>query len=1169
MRLTSFTLENYGNFHQLALSLDPAPGRINLILAPNGAGKTVLRTAFRDWLFGIPGQTPMAFRFGYPGMRLFAEGIGSDGRAFAIGRRKGTGNTLIDAQGDSIDPRVFSQLLGEADEALFKRLFALDTELLRDGARAMIETGGELAEALFAAGSGIAGLRRLREELENARDLRAPAVKRGSRPFYEALRCVAEARSDLRSATVRPQAWHELNAKLAFVHDQRDRLARDQVNRQLEIARLERIKRVHPWLERRATARRERLETAASPLLPPDTAERWRHGAAALVLTEQEVGAAADEMRRIEAAIAAEKPDEVLLDSGELIDALGRRREQITADLRDLPRREAERNNAALQLTAGLAALGIDSFDRIATVLPNSPQIAEARALIRQHGVVSQRLRDSQADLARITRDIAEAAEALEQIAESPDLSDLAAVFQAVSAGGDPARRIEDAQAKLAREDARLTAALARLPLWDKGLEALAAVVPPTAQAVDRIAASLDAARQSVSEAEGERQRLERDRFDAAERLAREREGGPVPDEISVAAARAHRDLGWLLIRRSRFEGEPLLAEIAAYAGSRGLAGEFEHALRQADNLADRRDAESRRLASIGEYERQIRDLDRRIADAERCCEEARRKQEGVEAAWRDLTSDFGFSVPVEAGDLRDILAARQNILDIRAMRDEAQAALGTEMRRQDSELRKFIALLPAEKCRSLADALAAARQAIDLSDKVARQRSGIEARLAEIRRSRQHAENEHKAVLSELAEWQSRWQACLSCLKRPVDEAPPAAEKAIELIDEAHRHNDRLRDLDHRIAGMKHNIAEFEAAIAALVGNIALDLQDRPSESAAEELRRRLAEQREIRTRRDQLLKQRLTAADRLDEAKRRLGEARTSRQALRAEIGGACDEEAEARIGLAFRRAAAEQELAEIDAQLLQIGDGLPIEALEKEAGLGPGRETIDGTLAGLRAEIERISDERVTTAGDEERLSSELRRIENGIDAIEAEERRQAGIAAAVRISEEALLYHAAACLIRHGMERLRDLGEEGLVRRIGELFGRMTGGAYAGVAADEDGKGTPYLIAIEADGTTAKRFDEQLSDGTRDQLFLALRLVMVEEYASKAPALPFIADDLLQTFDDYGRTAHALATLADLSRHAQVIVLSHHRQLAEIAKGLPPGTVNLCQLAASSQ
>jgi uncharacterized protein YhaN len=99
---------------------------------------------------------------------------------------------------------------------------------------------------------------------------------------------------------------------------------------------------------------------------------------------------------------------------------------------------------------------------------------------------------------------------------------------------------------------------------------------------------------------------------------------------------------------------------------------------------------------------------------------------------------------------------------------------------------------------------------------------------------------------------------------------------------------------------------------------------------------------------------------------------------------------------------------------------------------------------------------------------------------------------------------------------------------------QFFVRITGGAYAGIVADEDKNGTPFLIAIEKDGTSTKRID-QLSEGTRHQLFLALRLVMLEDYAAKAPTPPFIADDLLQTFDDYGRTTNALAALADLSKH----------------------------------
>ncbi len=144
MRLTSFTLENYGCFAQARLALDPEPGHVNLVAAPNGSGKTVLRQAFRDLLFGIPGQTKMAFLYGYQGMRLFAEGIDAAGSAFAFGRRKGIGNTLVDAAGISLDPRILAPLIGEADEALFERLFGLDSQLLRSGAEAMLDSGAPL-----------------------------------------------------------------------------------------------------------------------------------------------------------------------------------------------------------------------------------------------------------------------------------------------------------------------------------------------------------------------------------------------------------------------------------------------------------------------------------------------------------------------------------------------------------------------------------------------------------------------------------------------------------------------------------------------------------------------------------------------------------------------------------------------------------------------------------------------------------------------------------------------------------------------------------------------------------------------------------------------------------------------------------------------------------------
>jgi uncharacterized protein YhaN len=160
---------------------------------------------------------------------------------------------------------------------------------------------------------------------------------------------------------------------------------------------------------------------------------------------------------------------------------------------------------------------------------------------------------------------------------------------------------------------------------------------------------------------------------------------------------------------------------------------------------------------------------------------------------------------------------------------------------------------------------------------------------------------------------------------------------------------------------------------------------------------------------------------------------------------------------------------------------------------------------------------------------------------------------------------VFHHAAACLLQAGLDRLRAGDDSDLLHRIGRALSRITGGAYCGIDADEDEKGAPFLVALEAGASRTKRV-AQLSEGTRDQLFLALRLVMRQDYAQRAPAPPFIADDLLQTFDDYSRTANALAALADLSQHAQVIALSHHRRLADAARGFPEGIISVCDLAA---
>ncbi|MFC1362017.1 MAG: hypothetical protein G8D90_21360, partial [gamma proteobacterium symbiont of Clathrolucina costata] len=87
-------------------------------------------------------------------------------------------------------------------------------------------------------------------------------------------------------------------------------------------------------------------------------------------------------------------------------------------------------------------------------------------------------------------------------------------------------------------------------------------------------------------------------------------------------------------------------------------------------------------------------------------------------------------------------------------------------------------------------------------------------------------------------------------------------------------------------------------------------------------------------------------------------------------------------------------------------------------------------------------------------------------------------------------------------------------------------------------------------------------EGMSSGTRDQLYLALRLASLEKYMESAEPMPFIVDDVLVDFDD-ARSQAALNALAELAEMTQVILFTHHSQVVEQSKQLR-GSVQVHEL-----
>ena len=114
--------------------------------------------------------------------------------------------------------------------------------------------------------------------------------------------------------------------------------------------------------------------------------------------------------------------------------------------------------------------------------------------------------------------------------------------------------------------------------------------------------------------------------------------------------------------------------------------------------------------------------------------------------------------------------------------------------------------------------------------------------------------------------------------------------------------------------------------------------------------------------------------------------------------------------------------------------------------------------------------------------------------------------------------------------------------------------MTEGRYARVIAPLDGGD----IQVErADGVRLS--PQLLSRGTAEQLYLAMRLALVREYANHVDPLPVVFDDIFVNFDP-GRSRTTFKAIRDMCTTHQVLLFTCHPHLVkQVEEVVPEATV----------
>ncbi len=199
---------------------------------------------------------------------------------------------------------------------------------------------------------------------------------------------------------------------------------------------------------------------------------------------------------------------------------------------------------------------------------------------------------------------------------------------------------------------------------------------------------------------------------------------------------------------------------------------------------------------------------------------------------------------------------------------------------------------------------------------------------------------------------------------------------------------------------------------------------------------------------------------------------------------------------------------------------------------------------SIARLESELEQVEqdvNQAHETAG---RLTEQIRALESGRSSRQRHFRRARLAWDIHRAAEQWYAVQFEEDAIRRMRERFEQENTSGALRLASSWLHRMTAGRYHRVWAP---LGQSFLCIDDEYGRTFRV--EQLSGGTREQLFLAIRFALARQFTDQGIELPLIMDDLFVNFDEE-RTEHAMDCLLELARTGQqILFFTCHRHLAD--------------------
>ncbi len=1148
MRLSRLSLQAFGPFTNVDLDFSH-PARLHLVYGRNEAGKSSALRAISDLRFGIPERSPDNFIHAYGELRIAGGFCDPTGQTIGLLRRKGRGQTLSafdPGDGDEVELLATHEyaLTGGLQREDFEAMFGLNHARLRAGGQRLVQGEGELGSALFEASAGTRGINEILAGLDrDAKVLFSPRSSNAT--INRAQHPLDEQRRIWREAQIRPAEWQTLQRQHDSAQAQLHEITQALETLRRQDQELTELRTVEPLLREYDRWTAELASLADTPDLPADAQKQREAAEQALSNAAQQWRELDSELQDYAATLAGLHSEPQILEYAAAIERLVAGVEPA-AQAHIEVRRLAPRVNTLAQSLQELATRIAPerSPDELQAALPSAAERAGLDEHLEQVWRLDERLAHDQYQLSELEHPLAETAG---DPGTAPDATALHTVLNALQQAlglGDVRRQQREWQQQIRQWQTRLDQALVEFkPL---SLDQVRSARP-------LLTADIDQARQTLNTLEAEQRRNREEDARLIQHLATQelsRERLMVTGEVITAAtldeARQHRDRIWETIRQD--PGNV----------SNEVLDHFGHSLGETDRQADMLRADAERIAKLAECELRIRQMHSRRQElaAEHSGLMARRQ--AFNDDWHTRLTEAGLPV-LSPEALSEWQGQRARILELDAsgaalpeqltqlQADSAAAATALRQALQamgchetaiDDPIAGLASLIRhAEHCADHArEAEAEAKANRQLAQRQRSQYTRLQKKIAE-------ATTEQATHRAALSDWSTR-------LFLPADSLPSALKARLAELDQWQRLVQEHRDTQQQQAQQQALCADVQQRATQLADWLALPAPDPEQagtiEAFAQGLYQRLLDSREQQQQRQHLLDNQQRAQARQQQVQQMQREYTQVLTALCQAAGVEQPADLPTVEAAAARKCELHQKLEESRQRIAQTSSR---NWDELRAALA-GRDTlaIDSESEHCRNEIERLRAEQAQARTAEEQARHALHAVDSSDQAAAAREAMESAAARYRSALRPWARLRLARALLSEALTRFRDKAQAPMVAAASEYFALMTGWRYTRLVAD-DQDGQPMLQAERADGQRIGV--AAMSEGTADQLYLALRLAALHIRRESHPAMPLVLDDVLITADDE-RASYMLQALARFAEDDQVLLFTHHLHVIELAR-----------------